>query len=174
MIKKNITPISTKAKGSDLRLIFSKVVSTNSVATYRFAPSGGVSNPISQAMIKTIPKKTGSIPSWLIIGRKIGVRIMTCAMVSIHMPIKSSKNAIKTLQIVHVHLQRRRGPEPSGAHTRSIGICWLRASKQSELKYRLHVLSSSADVGDEIAPITLSRSKAIAATAICHARLCSH
>jgi hypothetical protein len=59
---------------------------------YIVTPIGGVIPPIVIKIIKRIPKCTGSKPSLVTIGRKIGVRINTLAVASMNIPITKTND----------------------------------------------------------------------------------
>ena len=59
-------------------------------ATNKFKPNGGVINPKLKFTIIIRPKWTGSIPISTVKGNKIGVKIITAAIVSINVPTISS------------------------------------------------------------------------------------
>ena len=56
------------------------------LVTNKFNPTGGVTIPISIFTTIMIPKWIGSIPSWIAIGKKIGVKINKIAVGSIKSP----------------------------------------------------------------------------------------
>ncbi|MNP66843.1 hypothetical protein D3C76_1626000 [compost metagenome] len=57
-------------------------------------PTGGVMRPIPQFRIMMMPKWTGSIPSAVATGRRIGVMIRIMGAISIGKPIRSSSRFI--------------------------------------------------------------------------------
>ena len=61
------------------------------VATNKFAPYGGVINPIANATVITSPKCTGSIPNFVTIGSNIGVKIIIEEMLSTKHPTISKR-----------------------------------------------------------------------------------
>src|SRR5699024_4998793 len=67
--------------------------------TNRLRPIGGVTIPKAKVTIITIPKCTGSTPTSIAIGTKIGAKIIIAAFVSINIPTKSSNNATKSRNI---------------------------------------------------------------------------
>ena len=64
------------------------------LATNRFTPIGGVTNPIARFTTIITPKWIGSIPKPVAIGKKIGARIKIAGVVSIIIPTKSKNRLI--------------------------------------------------------------------------------
>ena len=65
--------------------------SVSELATNRFTPIGGVTNPIARFTIMTTPKWIGFIPMLCTIGSSIGLKIRIAGVVSITIPTISRK-----------------------------------------------------------------------------------
>ena len=59
--------------------------------TNRQEPTGGVTEPIPRFIISISPKCTGLIPTLVAIGRKIGVKIRQAGVISMKVPMISSR-----------------------------------------------------------------------------------
>ena len=64
---------------------------------YMAAPTGGVKLPTVAEMMKIIPKCTGSPPSCVTTGRKIGVNMMMRTVASMKKPVISTKMEISAM-----------------------------------------------------------------------------
>ena len=82
-------------KGIDAIEIAPNLTFAIGMATKRLVPNGGVTKPISAFKTKMMPKTTGSTPTASMIVKYIGVIMMICAIVFIHMPIKISQTLIR-------------------------------------------------------------------------------
>ena len=65
--------------------------SVSELATNRFTPIGGVTNPIARFTIMTTPKWIGFIPMLCTIGSRIGLKIRIAGVVSMTIPTMSRK-----------------------------------------------------------------------------------
>lgn len=101
---KNVTMstlmIIINRNGVTARTTPSNFVSPTCAATNNDTPTGGVIRPIDKLTIMIIPKCTGSMPMLVTIGRSIGVRMITDAIVSINVPINKSITLISNIIII--------------------------------------------------------------------------
>ena len=88
MIKKNGTTARTRA---------GMLTPEIPEPTNKLTPSGGVIKPIDNVTIIMIPKWIGSIPNSIATGKRIGVKIITAADVSMKQPIISSSKMINRI-----------------------------------------------------------------------------
>src|SRR5690625_3904064 len=85
VIRSRATTIPPK-RGRRGRRTLVIVVCATLTPTKSSVPTGGVQIPIQRFMIIMIPKWTGSTPSSVTTGRKIGVKIRTAGVISMNMP----------------------------------------------------------------------------------------
>ena len=77
-------------KGLNGLITFSKVTLAIPITTKSTEPTGGVQSPIQRFITITIPKCTGSIPNFVTIGRKMGVKMSTAGVISMKIPTNSN------------------------------------------------------------------------------------
>ena len=81
-------------------MTFSMVVFATPTPTKSTEPTGGVHKPTHKFKTITIPNWMGSIFNFVIIGRKMGVKIKTAGVISIKIPTNNkSKFMIKSITI---------------------------------------------------------------------------
>src|SRR5699024_9927795 len=71
-------------------------ISAISAASIRFRPTGGVTSPRPMFTTITTPRWSGSMPSSIATGKRIGMRMMIAALASMNMPTKSSSTLISS------------------------------------------------------------------------------
>ena len=64
-------------------------------------PTGGVHNPMQRLTTMMIPKCTGSTPTLVTTGKKMGVKINTAGVISMNVPI-NNKIRLITSKITHL------------------------------------------------------------------------
>lgn len=86
--------IITTIHGQIFLVSLSKDISPTWQAMNKFAPRGGVINPMDRFITTMIPKWTASTPSRVTMGSRMGVRMIMAAFVSIKVPTISSSTLI--------------------------------------------------------------------------------
>lgn len=71
--------ISKKINGAMARINLSNEMSATPCTTNKSSPTGGVIKPMARLITMTTPKKSGSIPAFIAIGRSNGVKIVMAA-----------------------------------------------------------------------------------------------
>lgn len=71
-------------KGTTATAVFSSLTLPTLEATNKLTPSGGVTNPIASETTRMIPKWTGSTPTAITTGKRIGVKTTKAEIVSIN------------------------------------------------------------------------------------------
>jgi hypothetical protein len=91
----NSTANIAKRKGiTPRKMVVSGVSLATPAMTYTFRPTGGVINAASTMSTATIPNQTGSKPSLVITGRRMGIVSISIGMDSIRQPKTRKKRSI--------------------------------------------------------------------------------
>src|SRR5699024_12124862 len=94
MIKRQMTMTATN--GSTPTATCSNLTLPTLEATNRLTPSGGVTKPIASDTTSTTPKWTGSMPTEVTTGSRIGVKMINAEIVSMNMPTIKSRMMMMT------------------------------------------------------------------------------